>query len=877
MSSNYKKKNLAVFLTVLFVLCGLTVHTPVKIYAADGDKEIACLGTETITEPEVPEDHTKSWNGSFVYFGRYASSSDGTKEPVKYRVLDPNTEKFGSGTMLLDCHNILYKYNYDLDGDPNQGATSINEWLYSDVRKSLIEGDDSFLNNAFTSAEKNAIAESTIGTHKYADGGIIPGYEDDYWAIDYIGSYTPLTGEKIFLLDVEDIYNQSYGYKPEPDTNSCLVKRYLGGTKGSWFLRSPIDSDATGLNNSGKLQNLVRISKIKYGVSPALNVSLAAILFASPIAETTNEYKLTVLDSSLAVEIDPDKIIHGSGTVTVPYEKTGSADHISLFITNKGDTWSDESGWNDGATVQYYTTEAIDPDKENGTVTFALPENYEANKDDWKLYVVVEKINGGKLTDYASEPSFVRSHAHSWSYSANGAVITAKCNDTVGVCDITSGLELKISKPADLVYDGSAKKASLNKDYDKTAFPDSYEIEYAQGTTKLSGSPVNAGTYTASVTAGKTTASITFTIEPRSITGATVTADTPLKYNEAEQKTRVTGVTLPDGTKLTEDDYDVSGDRGTDAGSYTVTVTGKGNYKDSATAAWRIERGDFSPKITISGWKEGEKANSPVLSGYSGNGTVTIEYKKKGADNSTYSTDVPTEAGFYTVRVRISETTNYIAWEGEADFEIEAAKDKKEEPVIISPLMSKAVVKNDKTVTISWNRIKQADRYVVCMSKCSTRNVKYTVKKVKTIKGSAKISCVISGLEKGQKYKFKVQAQQKTDGKYKIIKSSRMSHFVSGNETPKYTNPKSLKLNKTKVTLKQGKTFLITAKIKPVVPGRKYLTHCSLLRYLSDNKKVAKVNPEGLVKAVKPGSCKIYVHTVNGIWKTLKVTVKESK
>ncbi|MBQ6502882.1 MAG: Ig domain-containing protein, partial [Flexilinea sp.] len=81
---------------------------------------------------------------------------------------------------------------------------------------------------------------------------------------------------------------------------------------------------------------------------------------------------------------------------------------------------------------------------------------------------------------------------------------------------------------------------------------------------------------------------VTVTISPKSITGAAVTLDkTQLTSNGSEQSVSVTGVTI-DGMTLTAVDYDVSGNTGTNKGDYTVTVTGKGNYKDSATAAWKI-------------------------------------------------------------------------------------------------------------------------------------------------------------------------------------------------------------------------------------------------------------------------------------------------
>lgn len=102
--------------------------------------------------------------------------------------------------------------------------------------------------------------------------------------------------------------------------------------------------------------------------------------------------------------------------------------------------------------------------------------------------------------------------------------------------------------------------------------------------------PTEAGTYKVKVKCETATTiyeatSADFTIEPKSISGMTVTLDeTTTVYNGITQTVTVTGV----GT-LTDTDYDVtSGTSGEDVGDYTVTVTGKGNYKDTATATWKI-------------------------------------------------------------------------------------------------------------------------------------------------------------------------------------------------------------------------------------------------------------------------------------------------
>ena len=78
--------------------------------------------------------------------------------------------------------------------------------------------------------------------------------------------------------------------------------------------------------------------------------------------------------------------------------------------------------------------------------------------------------------------------------------------------------------------------------------------------------------------------------------------------------------------------------------------------------------------------------------------------------------------------------------------------------------------------------------------------------------------------------------------------------------------PKSIKLNKTKVTINKGKTFAL----KYTIPRNTYTT----VKYSTSNKKVATVSSKGVIKAVKKGAAVITVKTDNGKVAKCKVTVK---
>ena len=99
-------------------------------------------------------------------------------------------------------------------------------------------------------------------------------------------------------------------------------------------------------------------------------------------------------------------------------------------------------------------------------------------------------------------------------------------------------------------------------------------------------------------------------------------------------------------------------------------------------------------------------------------------------------------------------------------------------------------------------------------------------------------------------------------------------YTAGGNKT--YTNPKSVKVAKTKVTLKVRKTWTIKAKVTKFKKNLKHMptSHAPLLRYTSTNSKVAKVNGSGKVTAKSKGTCQIIVYAANGASKTVTVTVK---
>lgn len=107
----------------------------------------------------------------------------------------------------------------------------------------------------------------------------------------------------------------------------------------------------------------------------------------------------------------------------------------------------------------------------------------------------------------------LQTHRHSWEYnvSQDGTTITEHC--TAENCGLPKGNggSVIIKAPADnLIYDGQGKAAVL----ENTLISDVSvsDITYTKGSTAITGTPTDAGTYTAAVTVEGKTAKVQYTI-----------------------------------------------------------------------------------------------------------------------------------------------------------------------------------------------------------------------------------------------------------------------------------------------------------------------------------------------------------------------------
>ena len=291
-----------------------------------------------------------------------------------------------------------------------------------------------------------------------------------------------------------------------------------------------------------------------------------------------------------------------------------------------------------------------------------------------------------------SEPFTVTRHQHSWTYTASGATITAKCTENGCYLADKLGGTFTISAPAanTLTYDGNAKEATAKLDAlsGVTSLPTVGSITYAQNGAALSSAPVNAGEYTASITVGNATASVKYTIQradPKAsdftfTVPAGLTYDGNAKTAAVEPNTGINGmgaVTVKYFKNGAETEPKVAGD-------YTVkvSVAEGANYNattdDLTTDVWKFTIGKATQTITVPTDKTIVKggiaedisdwATVAGVSGGSNPGTPSYALNDQAPEGVSLTgnqlTVQPTcTAAQFTIKVTAAETDNYNAAE----------------------------------------------------------------------------------------------------------------------------------------------------------------------------------------------------------------------
>lgn len=181
--------------------------------------------------------------------------------------------------------------------------------------------------------------------------------------------------------------------------------------------------------------------------------------------------------------------------------------------------------------------------------------------------------------------------------------------------------------------------------------------------------PVGDYTYRLTVTRDGYSKScdITIKVTPVDLSNATIDV-THLTYNGREQapEIKLNGqeLALTSGT-----DYTITGDTsGTNAGTYTLTITGQGNYTGTATSNWKITpKTVTNPTIKLS-------SGPFTYTGQKIEPTVTVMDEGKTIPDSEYTVSYEnnTNAGTATVKITNKENGNYTV-SGNTTFTIDKA------------------------------------------------------------------------------------------------------------------------------------------------------------------------------------------------------------
>lgn len=268
----------------------------------------------------------------------------------------------------------------------------------------------------------------------------------------------------------------------------------------------------------------------------------------------------------------------GTATVTVKYESDTTIDEKSFTIevTPKGLT----------ANVSHDPITYGDPAPTDGyTVTFD------------------GLVAGDEIADYTVGTEYTQGKP-AGTYKLTCVLGDSIKNYTLAAKDVTGELVVNKKELTDgdvtvtvlgetPVYDGSEKKPSVEVKYGETTLAAAdYTVSYSNN--------VNAGVNTASVTVTsndnssyKFTATKNFTIAQAPISGAMIANIPSVTYNTKAHTPEVT--VMFNGSKLTDADYTVSySEDCINAGTVTVTVTGKGNFTGTASKNFAIAQAYLS-------------------------------------------------------------------------------------------------------------------------------------------------------------------------------------------------------------------------------------------------------------------------------------------
>ena len=275
----------------------------------------------------------------------------------------------------------------------------------------------------------------------------------------------------------------------------------------------------------------------------------------------------------------------------------------------------------------------------------------EGNKDKFTL------INNGWWYSYKDGGLYLDNHTHSYTYAAEGAVITESCT-----CGHEETATLSLRGDVDLTYTGSAIKPATitySSGWVGTGAnkPNDTNIQYRDNT--------DSGSAKAELTVSGEKAILDFTILSKTLTADMVTIASGPHYCTGNAVTPV--ITVADGsTTLTVNtDYTVSYADNVNPGTARVEVTGTGNYtgtvKKTFTIACRAfpsgkdltDYVDISPSPNADGWYSSDITLAPKDGGSVGETPASI------GDRVVISEETGEDGGRKTIYIKDSAGNIY--------------------------------------------------------------------------------------------------------------------------------------------------------------------------------------------------------------------------
>ena len=356
-------------LSILLCLCMAACMLPTVAFAAGAENDKAIqLGTDALSK------NVNTEAAPTVYFGQ-----DHGNNPAAWRVIgyDGSGVAGAQGDMTLLAAGTMGEAAFD-------SVNYSSEYAPSELKTAI-----DALEAKLTTEENAAVKKRTLASGSYngENTDCIAGAQVDnavFWPLSIAEAHA---------------VNQDLRIVNKEHTNWAMYH---------WWLRSPCKSSSSAAvvhGNGEVLDDGMYHTSDEFGVRPAFNLNLNAVLFASaavggkpdggltPISEYSgNEWKLTLKDSNRNFAVTETTVSGDTITFSYSNAQTGTNEYISVIIKDNGEITHYGRILHLGGTTG----------GASGTASLTLPAGITLGNDT-KLYVFNEQYNGDKKTDYASD------------------------------------------------------------------------------------------------------------------------------------------------------------------------------------------------------------------------------------------------------------------------------------------------------------------------------------------------------------------------------------------------------------------------------------------------------------------------------------------